>query len=47
MKVRKAKGDWYQWVGEEHKEGVKESKCGINIMYSSMKMEKWDLLKLL
>jgi hypothetical protein len=30
----------------EYKEKVKKAECSRNIMYSCMKMEKWDLLKL-
>jgi hypothetical protein len=37
---------WYQWEGGGYKEWVKEGEYGINIMYSYMKMDKWDLLKL-
>jgi hypothetical protein len=31
--------------GKRYKERVKEGKYGENIMYSCMKMEKWDLSK--
>jgi hypothetical protein len=39
-------GGWYQWEWGEYREGVKEGDYGRNTMYSCMKMEKCDLLKL-
>jgi hypothetical protein len=32
--------------GEKLKESVKKGECSGTIMYSCMKMEKWDMLKL-
>jgi hypothetical protein len=40
-------GDWYQWKRGGDKERVQEGEYGGDFMYSWMKMEKWDLLKLL
>jgi hypothetical protein len=37
---------WYQWKGGGYKERVKEVECGGNFMYSCMKVEKCDMLKL-
>jgi hypothetical protein len=37
---------WYQWEGGVYKERISEHECDRNIMYSYMKMEKYDLLKL-
>jgi hypothetical protein len=38
-------GSWHQWEGGGYKEGVQECDYGGKIMYSCMKMEKQDLLK--
>jgi hypothetical protein len=50
MKGRKEKQvlsqGWHQWERGGHKERVKEGEYGRSIMYSCMKMEQWDLLKL-
>jgi hypothetical protein len=39
-------GARYQWEGIGYREGIKEGEYGRNIMYSCMKIEKLDLLKL-
>jgi hypothetical protein len=50
METRKVKqvlfGGWYQWEGIGYKERLKGAKCGENIMYSCMKIEKQDMSKL-
>jgi hypothetical protein len=50
MKDRKVKQfllrDLYQWERGGHKEWVKEGKCDENTIYSCIKMEQRDLLKL-
>jgi hypothetical protein len=38
-------GVWHQWEGVGYKERVEEGEYGGNI-YSYMKMDKWNLLKL-
>jgi hypothetical protein len=51
MKDKKVKqilsGVGYQWEGRGHKERVKEGEYGGSILYSCMKIDERNLLKLL
>jgi hypothetical protein len=46
MHLKKWRKGRYQWEEREHKEGVKEGEYDGCILYSCMKREKQNLLKL-
>jgi hypothetical protein len=50
MKERTVKqflsGIWYRWEWGGHKERMREGKYAESTVYSYVKMEQWDMLKL-